>query len=279
MLLLSSQGQLLAERPCMPPTCQPQTAWVKFQRSPNMVHHTELSLEATSSPKGDFHPFKNFFCLSRRSLMTTENHSGAKLSSHLEKESKPERNIYHWVEVRGGGGEVRQPVLIWLGCVSLQQKQTPCWNFPTQLSSTSYKRCQMAEKFSELQFPLQESLMMRVKNTVNHCKPTARPRPQRAEKESHVTYITRQSLDHMWQVCFSAYEVAHEKTAIFINMPIFSSLLFGGMWDLINSSPIQNRTCIGSAKSYVLNFQGSPIPLYKGNNWLRKYLLELCTNT
>lgn len=22
-----------------------------------------------------------------------------------------------------------------------------------------------------------------------------------------------------------------------------------------------------------------PIPLYKGNNWLRKYLLELCTNT
>ena len=91
--------------------------------------------------------------------------------------------------------------------------------------------------------------MMRVKNTVNHCKPTARPRPQRAKEENRLTYITRQSLDHMWQACFSAYEVAHQKTAIFINMPIFFFfLIFGGMWDLINSYPIQNRTCIGSVK-------------------------------
>ena len=132
MLLLSSRGQLLAEKPCMPPTCWPQTAWVKLQQSPNTVYHVELRFEAISSPKRDFHPFKNFFCLPRRSLMTTEDHSGAKLSSHLETESKPECNIHHWAEVRGGGGEIGQPVLIWLSCVSLRQKQTPCWNFPTQ---------------------------------------------------------------------------------------------------------------------------------------------------
>lgn len=75
------------------------------------------------------------------------------------------------------------------------------------------------------------------------------PMTSKGRKRNRGTYITWQSLDHMWQVCFSAYEVAHEKTAIFINMPICFPLLFGGMWDLINSSPIQNRTCIGSAKS------------------------------
>ena len=63
--------------------------------------------------------------------------------------------------------------------------------------------------------------MMRVKNTINHCKPTARPRPQRAKKENRLTYITRQSLNHKWRACFSAYEAAHPKTAIFINMPFF----------------------------------------------------------